>query len=310
MHLTSVSATEAALLVVFFVCVASSVSDAALFVVKSAAVTLLDMESPSEYAIATALLFVAYLAQYLLFSGLFEATHPAPKTERRVKEIKKEIQLGVGVTLINIVFATTWMYFVDPHLPYYGYFETHPYTLKEFLFGFAVYFFFADTWFYWTHRMLHLKFFWRNVHYLHHSFIEPTAFAQDAVHWFEAVIQGPCGHFLAALIYPMHPVFLAGMGFFTAIYAIAAHDGRALDLNDHTKHHTHKMGYDAYEIKGVNFGLYWGFWDHVCGTRYDPAKSVPWNPHKDAADRQLLSGKDSITKADAVAAAGAPTKEE
>ena len=70
-----------------------------------------------------------------------------------------------------------------------------------------------------------------------HDFVNPSAFAQDAVHPFEAVLQGPAGHHLAGVFYPLHPIHHAILGFLTSIYAVAAHDGRALDLNSHCKHH-------------------------------------------------------------------------
>lgn len=100
--------------------------------------------------------------------------------------------------------------------------------------------------------------------------MEPTAFAQDAVHPFESVLQGPMGHFLCTIIYPMNPLLISAIGFLTSIYALLAHDGRALDLNNHTSHHYYR---------DCNFGLYWGFWDYVFGTRYStkrfPNKYVP-----------------------------------
>ena len=66
---------------------------------------------------------------------------------------------------------------------------------------------------------------------------------------------------MTSLFYPMHPVCLGFFGFLSSVFAIAAHDGQKWDLNDHYKHHTH--------VK-VNFALYWGFWDILCGTRYNP----------------------------------------
>jgi Delta7-sterol 5-desaturase len=100
--------------------------------------------------------------------------------------------------------------------------------------------------------------------------MEPTAFAQDAVHPFESILQGPMGHFLCTLVYPMNPLLISAIGFLTSIYALLAHDGRALDLNSHTYHHYYR---------DCNFGLYWGFWDYVFGTRYNtkrfPSKYIP-----------------------------------
>lgn len=142
-----------------------------------------------------------------------------------------------------------------------------------------------------------IRFFWRHIHYHHHTFIDPTAFAQvsiccyfnqmvlgccssnrsccsryNPIIFFSVVILGPMGHQLSTVLFPVHPVSLAVYGFLTSIYAIAAHgriflslimilDGRSMDLNDHIKHH---------HYKNCNFALYWGLWDYICGTRYTP----------------------------------------
>jgi len=144
-------------------------------------------------------------------------------------------------------------------------------------------------------QLLHTPWAWRYIHHIHHQFLTPTPFAQDAVHPVEGIVQGPLGHHLITLFTPIHPAAHAFLGFITSVYAIGAHDGtrplrsarsqprwsdpcarelvgpwrllgtpgRSFDWNDHVKHHSHKH---------VNYGLYWGFWDYVCGTRYDPKK--------------------------------------
>lgn len=61
----------------------------------------------------------------------------------------------------------------------------------------------------------------------------------------------------------MHPVVSSIYGYLTGIYALLAHDGRILDLNDHIKHHYYKS---------CNYGLYWGFWDYIMDTRYNKKK--------------------------------------
>ena len=143
-------------------------------------------------------------------------------------------------------------------------------------------------------QLLHLPWMWKYVHHIHHQFLTPTPFAQDAVHPIEGIVQGPMGHHLITLFVPMHPVAHALFGFLTSVYAIGAHDGmrafascknaarasndqvvrsrcrartgRMFDWNDHVKHHSHKH---------VNYGLYWGFWDYICGTRYNSAVHKP-----------------------------------
>ena len=88
-------------------------------------------------------------------------------------------------------------------------------------------------------------------------------------------MQGPFGHFLCALFYPMHPVAHAVFGLLTSAYAIFAHDGR-WDLNTHLAHH---------HFIDVNYGLYWGFWDYVFGTRYNKAKHGEYKPTWERPDK-------------------------
>lgn len=99
----------------------------------------------------------------------------------------------------------------------------------------------------------------------------------------EALIQGPMGHFMPTLFFPMHPVAMSVFGFLTSNYAILAHDSRALDLNDHVKHHHYHH---------CNFGLYWGLWDYICGTRYSkekfPKVYIPsWQREEAAAKKNM-----------------------
>ena len=94
----------------------------------------------------------------------------------------------------NVFFTLCWMRFIDPLVWTYGYFDTHQYTIWWFAGSILPYMFFFDTWFYWTHRWLHESdYLWDKVHRIHHGFKQPTAFAQDAAHPFEALLQGPAG---------------------------------------------------------------------------------------------------------------------
>ena len=249
--------------------------------VVTLATRVLPIETLQDWIVQTLLVTLGHSLNFLGFGAFLEWTNPTPKNEYRVKQMRRQIKFGLYALLWVIVFTTLWMWLIDPLTPYYGYYETHPYTFNEFLKNLFIYMFVFDTWFYWTHRLLHLPWFWKRVHYLHHQFSEPTAFAQDAVHPFEAIIQGPLGHFLPALIYPMHPVAITLFGFLTSNYALLAHDGRTLDLNDHVKHHHYHH---------CNFALYWGLWDYICDTRYNtkrfPKRYIPsWEREKQLQEK-------------------------
>jgi len=224
--------------------------------------------------IQTCCVAIMYLIIYFGVASAFEYTHPnsaftgknTKETQKRWENIKYSIYYSSIALIICVFYAMFWIRFIDPFLPYYGYWANHSYSIFSFFKELLIYMFLFDTWFYWTHRFLHIRWpinIWKSIHVIHHTIVAPTAFAQDATHPFEALLQGPMGHHLINLLAPIHPVSHAIFGFCTAIFAIAAHDARQYDLNSHHKHH-----YYAF----VNFGLYWALWDWICGTRYQEGK--------------------------------------
>ncbi|EGD77304.1 sterol desaturase [Salpingoeca rosetta] len=248
---------------------------AAVRVAKNLAVDLLEMETTSDFAVASLLVFAGYTLQYVGSAGLFELTHPfgamsaslsAKQRAQRREQVRKELLLGVGAMIANISVTMIWMRYIEPLVWTYGYFDRHAFSFTWFLLSIPIYMFIFDAWFYWTHRWLHdIPFLWDHVHRIHHQFKEPSAFAQDAVHPFEAILQGPLGHYLPTLFFPIHPIAHAAFGFLSSVFAVAAHDGRQWDINDHYYHHCAGKG----RKNSFNYSLYWPLWDVWCNTRYD-----------------------------------------
>ena len=228
-------------------------------------VEVLHIETWTDFLYANLYVGGFYYVLYLVAGTILEYTNPIPKSPERVASMKKQIKMGLISLFSLILYTTIWMWKFDKLTPYYGYWagRENQFGLWELAKNIFVYMFVFDTWFTLTHHFLHIDWLMQNVHRHHHQFIEPTAFGQDAVHPFESILQGPMGHFMCTFFYPMNPLVMSTVGFLTSIYALLAHDGRALDLNDHTKHHWYR---------NCNFALYWGFWDYVFGTRYSKAK--------------------------------------
>ena len=128
-----------------------------------------------------------------------------------------------------------------------------------------------DTWFYWTHRLMHRPFWFKTAHGVHHESRPPTAWAAMAFHPWEALTGAIV---IPALVF-LIPVHIAAWGFVLALMTlmgITNHMGWELfprfmvngalghlliTATHHQKHH------DAYR---GNYGLYFRFWDKVCGT--------------------------------------------
>jgi sterol desaturase/sphingolipid hydroxylase (fatty acid hydroxylase superfamily) len=128
-----------------------------------------------------------------------------------------------------------------------------------------------DTWFYWTHRWMHRPRVFKAIHAVHHASRPPTAWAAMNFHPFEAAV---VGLFIPALVFlvPIHAGMLAIVLTIMTVMGVTNHMGWELfpkalvhstvghwviTASHHHRHH---------ELYRCNFGLYFRFWDHVCGT--------------------------------------------
>lgn len=145
-----------------------------------------------------------------------------------------------------------------------------------------------DAWFYWTHRWLHGKRWFRAVHGRHHASMHPTPWAAYAFHPVEALVQAA---FLPLFLWlvPVHGgvivVFLLHMILRNTV-AHCAHElmpwrwtrhgwlGWITPVSHHHFHHAHNRG---------NYGLYFTWWDRWCGTE-DPAY-LRWGDERFGAAR-------------------------
>jgi Delta7-sterol 5-desaturase len=139
-----------------------------------------------------------------------------------------------------------------------------------------------DAYFYWTHRWLHLRRWFRSVHGRHHASQHPSPWAAYAFHPVEALVQAAFMP-LFALAVPVHRgvvvVFLIHMIVRNAV-AHCAHElmpwrwtgsrwlGWITPVSHHHFHHARNRG---------NFGLYFTWWDRWCGT-----EDLEYRRHGDA----------------------------
>lgn len=134
-----------------------------------------------------------------------------------------------------------------------------------------VYLILQDTWFYWTHRAMHLPGPFRIAHAVHHASRPPTAWAAMSFHPLEAATGAVVIPALVFLV-PIHVAMLGLVLLVMTLMGITNHMGWdifpqglvrsrpgrwLITASHHSRHH------DAYRC---NYGLYFRFWDHLCGT--------------------------------------------
>ena len=128
-----------------------------------------------------------------------------------------------------------------------------------------------DTWFYWTHRWMHRPGPFRLAHAVHHASRPPTAWAAMAFHPFEA-LTGAVAIPLLVFVIPIHLAALGLVLTVMTVMGVTNHmgwevfprfmwrglvGGWLITASHHQRHHEQYRG---------NYGLYFRFWDRLCGT--------------------------------------------
>jgi Delta7-sterol 5-desaturase len=128
-----------------------------------------------------------------------------------------------------------------------------------------------DTWFYWTHRLMHRPWWFKTAHAVHHASRPPTAWAAMSFHPWEALMGAVVIPALVFLI-PIHVGAVAVVLTVMTVMGVTNHMGWELfprfmvngalghwliTATHHQRHHDEYRG---------NYGLYFRFWDKACGT--------------------------------------------
>ncbi|WP_373490916.1 sterol desaturase family protein [Parasphingorhabdus sp.] len=134
-----------------------------------------------------------------------------------------------------------------------------------------LYLFLHDTWFYWTHRLLHRPRWFKAAHAVHHDSRPPTAWAAMSFHPLEA-ISGAVVIPALVIAIPIHVGVLGLVLLVMTVMGVSNHMGWEMfprwlvqgrlgmwliTATHHEKHH---------ELYRGNYGLYFRFWDRICGT--------------------------------------------
>lgn len=130
-----------------------------------------------------------------------------------------------------------------------------------------------DTYFYWTHRLMHNRKIFKIAHSVHHKSHNPSPWAAYAFHPVEGVVEAGILLVIAFLM-PVHKTALMLFFTFSIIFNVIGHLGYEIypkGMNKHwlgqwintsTNHNMH------HKYGRHNYGLYFTFWDKMMGTTH------------------------------------------
>ena len=241
-----------------------------------------------------AILLIIFIRYLLLASAAFLVFYYIKKNVWLFKKIqvkfpaisdyRREFLFSVSTSLIFAVLG--YLFFFGPVAKYtFIYKDIHAHSLFYFFFSVVLTLIVHDTYFYWTHRLMHHPQLFKYFHKVHHLSTNPSPWAAMAFHPLEAVVEfGIIA--VVPFLFPIHPLAIALFLLIMMIYNVYGHLGFELYprgfsqskvgkwINtsvNHNQHHEYFTG---------NYGLYFLLWDRWMGTlrqdydqRYDEVKT-------------------------------------
>lgn len=225
--------------------------------------------------LASALVMSLIVAvRYLLVSGAFAAATRMryPGLYRGMTpQIRREIWWSIVSAAIYGIPAGVIAWGWQNHGWTRVYQDVHAYPLWYLPVSVLLYLVAHDTWFYWTHRWMHQPRAFKLAHATHHASRPPTAWAAMAFHPIEAI----SGAVIIPLLVFVIPIHVGALGLVLTIMTVMGvtnHMGWEMfpafmwrgplgqwliTASHHQRHH---------ELYRGNYGLYFRFWDRLCGT--------------------------------------------
>lgn len=231
-------------------------------------------------AVFVALLVVAYLIPAGLFHWLIAINKTPALADNRIQERRHraaDVRREVTHSLTSLVLFS--IYSIGLLRLYEGgftavYWDVADYPLLWLPASFVVAAVLHDTYFYWTHRLMHTRWFYRSFHAGHHRSVTPTPWAMLSFQPLETI---PQFAFFALLILfvPMHPAVLLAYLVFDGFVNAAGHCGHEFVPKPYRGHWLLKYvnavtHHDLHHSRfRHNFGQYFNVWDRMMGTFLD-----------------------------------------
>ncbi len=194
------------------------------------------------------------------------------KRDPKISDYKREIFYSLSTILIfGLVGVFVYILRIHGYTKIYS--DINQYGIIYFWFSIIMLIFIHDTYFYWTHRLMHHPKIFKYVHLVHHKSNNPTPFAAFSFHPLEAIVEA--GFLpIVVMIIPLYNLAIFIFLTFSFIMNVLGHIGYEFYFKGFTKNpltwwnntSTHHNMHHQYT--NWNFGLYFNFWDKWMGTNH------------------------------------------
>ena len=223
-------------------------------------------------------LFLAALA-YIIFYVIKKESWRFKKIQQKFP-LRKDYLREVGYSVLTaVIFAIIgYLVYLTPFVQVTKVYYKIADHGALYLIGSIIFMIFIhDTYFYWTHWLMHKKSVFPWVHRVHHLSTNPSPWAAMAFHPLEAVIEAGV-IVIIPFLFPVHPLAIGLFLLFMMIYNVYGHLGYELYpkgfaksfvgrwINTSVNHNMH------HQFIGGNYGLYFLFWDKWMGTLQESSK--------------------------------------
>lgn len=123
----------------------------------------------------------------------------------------------------------------------------------------GLYYILHTVWFYFSHRLMHQRFLWKHVHYVHHQYKDTIPYAAIYCHYLEHAIVNLMSLVIGPILFPSDYIILRLWLHGGTMYSINAHNAvsRRDFLGNHDLHHLfYKYNYGTGMIMDKIFGTY------------------------------------------------------
>lgn len=191
---------------------------------------------------------------------------------KRVNQIRRELSYS-ALTVVIFMLMGVFVYEGAAAGVFKFYSDVGDYGWGYLAFSVALLALFHDSYFYWTHRLMHHPRLFRRFHALHHRSVNPTPFTAYSFNPTEAAVNFMAVPIFCALV-PMHDLATVIYMWLMIVRNALGHCGYELmprgwtrnpwlnwstTITHHDMHHEKMTG---------NFGLYFTWWDKWMGTEH------------------------------------------